>query len=76
MQKVLLAAAAFVIGATLGMGMLAALVVIAGFISAGHGGGIGAVAGGIGHWTVLAVPVVCGSVVAWLAMWKLNRVQR
>jgi hypothetical protein len=75
MQKVLVAAAVFVIGAAIGMGLLAVVIVVAGVLSVRHSGGIGAVAGGVGHWTVLVVPVACGSVSAWLAVRRMNRIQ-
>jgi hypothetical protein len=73
MQKMLVAAAAFVIGATLGMGLLAAVVIVAA-LSARHSGGLGVLTGSIGHGTVLVVPVVCGAVAAWIALRRLRRV--
>ena len=71
----LMAAAAFVIGATLGMGVLAAVIVVAGLIMTRHGSGIGMLAGGIGHGTVLAVPVACGLLAAWWALRRLKQIQ-
>jgi len=76
MQKWLVAAGAFMIGATLGMGLLAISIVILGYIAVHRSHtGIGAYAGGIGHWTVLAVPVVSGALAAWWAMRRLSRIQ-
>jgi UPF0716 family protein affecting phage T7 exclusion len=71
MQKALLAAAAFVIGATVGMGLLAATIVV-GLVLMRHSGP-SLYARGIGHWTVLAVPVICGGAAAW---WAVRRVSR
>jgi hypothetical protein len=77
MQKWLIAAAAFVIGATLGMGVLAASIVVFGLVEMrNRQSGIGAIAGGIGHWTVLVVPVTFGAVLAWMAVRRLNGIQR
>lgn len=74
MQKLLLAAAAFVIGATLGMGVLAAIVVVAALL-ARHGGSLALFAGSIGHGTVLLVPTVCGALAACWAVRRINRLQ-
>jgi Na+/phosphate symporter len=76
MQKMLVAAAAFVIGATLGMGLLAAVVIVAAVMSARRSGGLGVLTGGVGHSTVLVVPVACGLLAAWMALRRLNQVQR
>lgn len=76
MQKWLIAAGAFVVGAALGMGVLAASIVVFGLWEMhNQHGGIGALAGGIGHWTVLVVPVTCGALLAWMALRRLNRIQ-
>jgi hypothetical protein len=77
MQKWLVAAGAFVVGAALGMGVLAASIVVFGLWQMHtRQSGIGAVAGGIGHWTVLVVPVTCGALLSWMAVRRLNRIQR
>lgn len=74
MQKVLVAAAAFVIGAAVGMGVLVAVIVVAGYVVARHGTGIGAVATGVGHGTVLIVPVVFGALATWWALRRLKQI--
>lgn len=77
MQKWLLAAGAFVVGATLGMGVLAASIAVMGFVAVRRSqGGIGMYSVGIGHWTVLVVPVVCGALLAWAALRRLNRIEQ
>ena len=75
MQKALVAAAAFVIGAALGMGLFVIVLLVAAYVAMKHSGGAGAVAGAVRHWTVLVVPVVCGSVAAWLAVRRVGRTQ-
>ena len=76
MQKWLIAAGAFVVGAALGMGVLAASIVVFGLWEMHNRHvGIGALGGGIGHWTVLAVPVICGALLSWMALRRLNRIQ-
>jgi hypothetical protein len=76
MQKWLVAAGAFVVGAALGMGVLAVSIVVFGLVTLRHSQvGIGAYAGGIGHWTVLVVPVACGALLAGLAIRRLNRIE-
>jgi len=74
MQKALVAAAAFVIGATLGMGLLAAGIVVVGYALTRHGGSARALAAGVSHGTVFAVPVVCGVLAAWWAVRRLNQI--
>jgi hypothetical protein len=77
MQKVLIAAGAFLIGAALGMGVLAASIVVFGLWQVhSRQSGLGAIAGGIGHWTVLVVPVMFGAVLAGMAVRRVNRIQR
>ena len=77
MQKWLVAAGAFVIGAALGMGVLVAAIVVFALLQMhSRQAGLGAVAGGIGHWTVLIVPVAFGAVAAWMAVRRLNRVEQ
>jgi hypothetical protein len=76
MQKMLIAAGAFVIGATLGMGLFVMALLVTAYVSMKHSGGSTALAGVIHHWTVAVVPVVCGCVAAWMAMRRLNRIQR
>ena len=76
MQKWLIAAGAFVIGAALGMGVLAASIVVFGLVEVrSRHTGIGVIGGGIGYWTVLVVPVTCGAVLAWMAVRRVNRIQ-
>ena len=76
MQKWLVAAGAFVVGAALGMGVLAVSIVVFGLVTLRHSQvGIGRAAGGIGHWTVLAVPVACGALLSWMAVRRLNRIE-
>jgi len=76
MQKWLIAAGAFVIGAALGMGVLAASIVVFGLVEVrGRHTGIGVIGGGIGYWTVLVVPVICGALLAWMAVRRVNRIQ-
>ena len=71
----LIAAAAFVIGAALGMGVLAASIVVFGLLAM-HNRQPGISAFPIGHWTVLVIPVTFGAVLAWMAVRRVNRVQR
>jgi hypothetical protein len=76
MQKALLAAAAFVIGAAIGMGLLVTAIVVFGFVHMRNSqSGIGAIAGGISHLTVLLIPVVTGGLAAWWAVRRLGRAQ-
>lgn len=77
MQKWLVAAGAFVIGAALGMGLLVASIVVSRLWEIhNRQSGIGGFAGGIGHGTVLAVPVVFGALLAWMAVRRLNRIEQ
>jgi hypothetical protein len=46
------------------------------YVSMKHSGGSAVLAGVIHHWTVAVVPVVCGCVAAWMAVRRLNRIQR
>lgn len=71
----LIAAGAFVIGATLGMGLFVMALVVTAYVSMKHSGGSAVLAGVIHHWTVGVVPVLCGSVAAWMAVRRLNRTQ-
>jgi len=76
MQKWLLAAGAFMIGATLGMGILAIFIVILVYTSVHHPQGAMALHSlKIGHGTVLVVPVVSGALAAWWALRRLSRIQ-
>jgi len=76
MQKWLIAAGAFVIGAALGMGVLAVSIVVFGLVEVhNRHTGIGALGGGIGYGTVMVVPVTCGALLAWLALRRVNRIQ-
>jgi hypothetical protein len=62
MQKLLIAAAAFVVSATLGVGLLVlgAVLFAVIHIERQHTSGIGAVAGGLNTVTVLLVPLLTG----------------
>jgi hypothetical protein len=74
MQKVWLAAAAFVIGAALGMGLLVAAILVFGFWQV-HNGRTGISVISPGQWSVLAVPVLCGCAAAWWAVRRVSRAQ-
>jgi hypothetical protein len=62
MQKFLIAAAAFVVFAALGVGLLVLVAVLIAVIhiQRQHTSGMGAFAGGVNHITVFAVPLLCG----------------
>jgi hypothetical protein len=62
MQKFLTAAAAFVVSAALGVGLLVlvAVAIAVIHIERQHTSGMGAFAGGVNHITVFAVPLLCG----------------
>jgi hypothetical protein len=62
MQKFLMAAAAFVVFATLGVCLLVLVALLFALIhvESQHTAGIGAVAGGLKGITVLLVPLLCG----------------
>jgi preprotein translocase subunit SecG len=76
MRKFALAAAAFVIAATLGIGLLALGSIVIVILAHHNSSGIGAVAGGLSRGisgaTVLIVPVLCGVVGAYLAMRRVG----
>jgi hypothetical protein len=80
MRKLAIAAAAFVISAALGVGLLVVgsmLILLPRIyrMSHDHASGIGAAAGGINGVTVLVVPLVCGALGAFLAVRRLGRNQ-
>ena len=69
-----MAAAAFIIGATLGMGLLAGGIVVAGYLLTRHGGSARVLAASVTHGTVFAVPVLCGVLAVWWAVRRLNQI--
>jgi hypothetical protein len=72
MHKGWVAAAAFVIGAALGMGLLAFGIAISAMLFVKYAGTQGPLAGMVHHWTVLVIPVACGALASWWALRKLN----
>jgi hypothetical protein len=72
-RKLAIAAAAFVISAALGVGLVvvgAMLILLPRVwgVAHDHASGIGAIAGGINGTTVLLVPLACGALGAFLAV--------
>jgi hypothetical protein len=61
-HKFFVAAAAFVVSATLGVGVLVIVSVLVALvhIERAHTSGMGVFAGGVNHITVFAVPLLCG----------------
>ena len=72
----LAAAAAFVIGATVGMGLLAAVLIVAALLALRHASGIATAMLGLKHWPVLAVPAAFGAAAAWWALRRMRQVSR
>lgn len=70
-----MAAAAFVIGAALGMGLFVMVLLVTAYVSMRQSGGSAALAGAIHHWTVGVVPVACGCAAAWWAVRRVGRTQ-
>jgi hypothetical protein len=75
MQKGLVAAAAFVIGAALGMGLFVMALLVTAYVSMRQSGGSGVLAEVIHHWTVGVVPLVCGCAAAWWAVRRVSGIQ-
>ncbi len=81
MRKFAIAAAAFVISAALGVGLLVVgsiLIVLPRVyrMSHDHASGVGAAAGGINGLTVLVVPLACGVLGAFFAVRRLGSSER
>jgi len=77
-RKLAIAAAAFVISAALGVGLLvvgAILILLPRIYRMSHGGGSGisAIAGGINGVTVIVFPLACGALGAFLALRRAGR---
>jgi hypothetical protein len=76
MRKLVIAAAAFVISATLGAGLLAIWSIVVVLIARHGSSGTGPVAGGVSGTTVIVVPLICGALGAILAVRVANRSKR
>jgi len=77
MRKLAIAAAAFVISAALGVGVLALAAVLVAVIHVErhHASGIAAVAGGMSSTAVLLVPLASGILGAVLVLRSVNRTE-
>jgi hypothetical protein len=77
MRKIAIAAAAFIISAALGVGLLVVATVLLAVIHVErqHTSGIAAVAGGLSSRAVLLVPILSGILGAVLALRSVNRTE-